>query len=1040
MNDQDVQVMDDQEKWLVTLYPKESNGGEKLPTVHAEMSINVAISGGSSDRENTCSIVAGLGGHHIETWKADDHRQTVWPCDLLPEYIPGIRVLSFNYATTIHGRTSNAGIRDRANDLLGHLLDIREDDQCDKSRPIVFVGHSLGGFIIKRAIRAAHYDERFLSLAEATRGVMFFATPHYGVDASHWEDFVLHVLQRDAPIEGAKVSSGMLKEVKENSRLLQHISEDFEPFHEELGFVTFLEESPLKDLDYVFSDSAQGRMRAPTEHSEIISGDHFGICKFGDDERDQFLPVWKGIQSLIKLAPKAQAPQLPALPSHLAGSLTPPEPSSTPPPARDADTISALSADEQATAPTEPAHAPPLPLSELQPVSVPVPVPQAATSERNRCHDHQKAKGRRKPTKGTCKCISKRKEFKDWFNNTPDKQRLWICGPPACGKSYLARYIITKLRSLKSLEVAHCFLSDSIPARGNLEALLRATLHQALRLLPELVREFMLPKFGDTQRQEIWTEDALRSLWVDVMVRVTADRPLAIVNNGFDEIKQQCQEAFFGCLKDFEEKSSSRGNVRLLLLSRGYRGINAKPSFNKLKVKPGDTTKDIKKSIKAGLSYLEGAKSYTAELLGRLCERILECSNGVYLPATLIVDHLRLSHTVPSDHHMLEMLESLWDGIAVPYDYILGSVLANQDKAIFIEQVLRWVAFQQEGLTAAELNIGQALGRALNKYPGQEINGQKLGEFLEDSIETTVDRCCGQLVKFGNGRFELVHGSLKKYLTKTDNLPRKQYMEEGSSHATLTSLCAAYLTMPVFSASGTTGSERRPEIARDVWESKVRKRVTEHKFARYAALHWSQHLKDAGRSLLDVSAEPDRDWRLLEDGTTHYAICWTEVWWFFMRWLRLDYPPDCPVRQILMHNPFIKDKPPFAPEDKPPKRGWFTRGTKAVMQEGLHTLRNPEPGHPLLDVVVVHGLNGDCMDSWTDTSKRGNATMWPRDLLPEKLPGVHVMTFQYNSSVIGNTSVHGVRDNAIRLISVLRDAREEYVGGNGVLWTALGYL
>ncbi|KAK3940189.1 aspartic peptidase domain-containing protein [Diplogelasinospora grovesii] len=89
-----------------------------------------------------------------------------------------------------------------------------------------------------------------------------------------------------------------------------------------------------------------------------------------------------------------QAPQLPALPSHLAGSLTPPEPNSTPPPARDADTISALSADEQATAPTEPAHAPPFPPSEPQPVSAPVPVPQAATSEEEPGPRSPKGKGK----------------------------------------------------------------------------------------------------------------------------------------------------------------------------------------------------------------------------------------------------------------------------------------------------------------------------------------------------------------------------------------------------------------------------------------------------------------------------------------------------------------------------------------------------------------------------------------------------------------------------------------------------------------------
>ncbi|NEW91569.1 hypothetical protein DY468_06320 [Rhodopseudomonas sp. BR0M22] len=68
-------------------------------------------------------------------------------------------------------------IYDRANNLLELL--------CSKgfgSKPIVFVGHSLGGLIIKKLLQNAESlgVERYRRVLEATRGVVFVATPHQG--------------------------------------------------------------------------------------------------------------------------------------------------------------------------------------------------------------------------------------------------------------------------------------------------------------------------------------------------------------------------------------------------------------------------------------------------------------------------------------------------------------------------------------------------------------------------------------------------------------------------------------------------------------------------------------------------------------------------------------------------------------------------------------------------------------------------------------------------------------------------------------------
>jgi len=94
----------------------------------------------------------------------------MWLKDLLPQELPNARIMTFGYAATVLGNTSTAGVRDNARSLTQLLQDEREDNVChtvtnsarwvfvsqadriqeDEHRPIVFVGHSLGGIIIKQ--------------------------------------------------------------------------------------------------------------------------------------------------------------------------------------------------------------------------------------------------------------------------------------------------------------------------------------------------------------------------------------------------------------------------------------------------------------------------------------------------------------------------------------------------------------------------------------------------------------------------------------------------------------------------------------------------------------------------------------------------------------------------------------------------------------------------------------------------------------------------------------------------------------------------
>lgn len=100
------------------------------------------------------SVVAvhGLNGDCRRTWTHVDpktKKETLWLKDMLPHKMPYVRPMTFGYHASILANTSESGVRDNARSLLMELRNRRERDGS-KARPIVFIGHSLGGIIIKQ--------------------------------------------------------------------------------------------------------------------------------------------------------------------------------------------------------------------------------------------------------------------------------------------------------------------------------------------------------------------------------------------------------------------------------------------------------------------------------------------------------------------------------------------------------------------------------------------------------------------------------------------------------------------------------------------------------------------------------------------------------------------------------------------------------------------------------------------------------------------------------------------------------------------------
>ena len=67
-------------------------------------------------------------------------------------------------------------------------------------------------------------------------------------------------------------------------------------------------------------------------------------------------------------------------------------------------------------------------------------------------------------------------------------------------------------------------------------------------------------------------------------------------------------------------------------------------------------------------------------------------------------------------------------------------------------------------------------------------------------------------------------------------------------------------------------------------------------------------------------------------------------------------------------------------------------------------------------IVAVHGLGGHATTTWTHDS---TGKLWLRDFLPHTIPNARIMTFGYDSRVIGTRSVIGMMENANILLTQL---------------------
>lgn len=230
-------------------------------------------------------FIHGLTGDAYQTWQADGCEE-FWPC-WLQDDLQHVSIYTLGFPASLFAKWAKKemDIFERAGNVLEWFA-----ARGLGGRPIIFVTHSLGGLLAKILLTKSSTcsTPAWQKISEATRLVVFYATPHTGSYLAN----VLKVL----PLASSHIAllaneSGFLEELNANYRAYALSRKD-------LGTVVYYETYKTKNVATVVSrDSADPGVAGCEPVS--LDNDHISICKIGNKDDIRYESIRLRINAVV---------------------------------------------------------------------------------------------------------------------------------------------------------------------------------------------------------------------------------------------------------------------------------------------------------------------------------------------------------------------------------------------------------------------------------------------------------------------------------------------------------------------------------------------------------------------------------------------------------------------------------------------------------------------------------------------------------------------------------------------------------------------
>ncbi|ROV96972.1 hypothetical protein VSDG_04162 [Cytospora chrysosperma] len=238
-------------------------------------------------------FVHGLRGGSIKTWRKGNDPRNVWPQLWLPleSGLQNANIHSFGYDSDwASTKSSVLNIHDFGQSLLEEMRNSPYLRDGGKG-PILLVGHSMGGLVIKKAFILARDVPEF---QERIRCIFFLATPHRGSDYAALLNNVLAV-------SGVLSPRHYISDLVTGSTSAQLINEDFARYASELPVFSFYETlrmsigiSSCIIVDKISAVLGPGFRK---ERVQYLNANHRDICKFDSPDDPNYITLKNAITS-----------------------------------------------------------------------------------------------------------------------------------------------------------------------------------------------------------------------------------------------------------------------------------------------------------------------------------------------------------------------------------------------------------------------------------------------------------------------------------------------------------------------------------------------------------------------------------------------------------------------------------------------------------------------------------------------------------------------------------------------------------------------
>ncbi|KAF6824006.1 ankyrin domain protein, partial [Colletotrichum plurivorum] len=717
--------------------------------------------GVGSDQANFRSIVAvhGLGANVNWSWTWKDpktpgrHVKWLQDPDMLPTVVPRSRILLYNYDSRWHADAPKIRLTLCGEELIRSIRDFREGDTA--SRPIVFVGHSLGGNVIQHALLYANSDDGFRHIVTLTAGVVFLGSPLRGSEFQSLAKIVAWFSRF------AGSHDGIVRNLAYDDENLMDMLHQFCRMRNTLSIATscFFEIYESDYLKKMLSMGGPGRGRVY-------------ICLSALPSR-QIVNTEQVVDEASACIPGLERIPLAANHSELNKYSGPND--------RSFQSVSTelrrLCTDAPAVVQRRTKHA----LEELR----------GKTEARDCLRDLfladpyedmmalKRKKGGR--AKDTCAWILGTDELTAWLANAPESTSpptdvLWLHGNPGTGKStmsmFLAEALSENFSKTPNKTLAYFFCDSGYDTRKTATSLVRGLLLQLVQQHPRLI-EHVLPKHVERGTRAFDSFDAVWAMFMKACADTATGRKYCIVD-ALDECAQDEQITLLKQIKQTfgRDRSGGKLNVSLLITSRPYSEISehldAFPNKNLASFE--DSRRDIDKFIDEKVADLKRMKKYTQAVAAAVTGVLRDKAGGIFLWVGLACQELEKV----ASRNAVTRLEKIPAGLQSLYQQLLDTALQQDEDPETIKRLLGFVMVARRPMSTREL----ASACALYQDEGEEERIQFTAEVIAS---------CRLMIVVQDEKVLLLHQSVRDFLVT--GAGRHISISEPEAHNAIASRC-----------------------------------------------------------------------------------------------------------------------------------------------------------------------------------------------------------------------------------------------------------